>query len=127
VRIVIKFLASDDGLDSLAAQATYCASDQGKFWEYHDQLMESYYMGNRAIFSPAGLKQLAADLALDEAAFAACLDGKVHARRVAEETAEARILGVAGTPTFFINNTKLAGAQPYAAFRAAIEKALKAQ
>ncbi len=127
VRIVIKTSTERGGLDSLSAEAALCASDQGKFWEYHDRLMESLYVGNRAVFGPAGLRQLALDLGLDAGAFAACLDEGRYTQRVEEEAAEAEQRGVTGTPTFFINDTMLVGAQPFAAFKTAIENALKEQ
>jgi len=127
VRVVVKNLADSGGLDSQAAAAAYCASDQGKFWEYNDTLMESYYAGNRAVFTPAGLRQVATELHLDAAAFAACLDQGKYAQRLADEAAEARARGVTGTPTFFINDYKIVGAQPYEVFEAAIEAALRVQ
>ncbi len=127
VRIVVRNLADGGGLDTQAAQAALCASDQGKFWDYHDRLMESYYVGNREVFSPAGIRQVAVDLGLDTATFVTCLDEGKYAQRVSDEAAEARKMGVTGTPTFFVNNIKILGAQPYAAFQAAIEEALKAQ
>jgi predicted DsbA family dithiol-disulfide isomerase len=127
VRIVVKNLADGGGLDTLAAQAALCASDQGKFWEYHDRLMESYYVGNRDVFSPAGIIQVAVDLGLDAAAFATCLDQGKYTQRVIDEAAEARKLGVTGTPSFFVNDIKILGAQPYPAFQAAIEEALRAK
>jgi protein-disulfide isomerase len=127
VRVVFRNLPVHGEQARQAAEAALCASDQGKFWEYHDRLMESYYLGNRTVFAPAGLKQVAADLGLDAAAFATCLDEGKYAQRVEEETAEARKLGATGTPTFFVNDTKIVGAQPFAAFQAAIEEALKAK
>jgi len=108
-----------------AAEAALCAADQGKFWEYHDQLMNLLYQGNQAASSVDSLKQVADGLRLDAAAFASCLDGGKYTQRVNDEAAEARKLGVTGTPAFLVNGTMLVGAKPFDAFKAAIENALK--
>ncbi len=112
---------------SAAAQAALCASDEGKFWDYGDRLLESYYVGNGGVFTPLGLKGLASDLGLNGSAFSACLDGGKYAQRVKDEATEAQKRGVTGTPTFFVNDTVLVGAQPFEAFKTAIENALKGQ
>ncbi len=125
VRVVSKNLPVHGQEASKAAEAAICASDQGKFWEYSDRLMESFYTGNRGVFSLSGMKGLAADLKLDSSAFTTCLDQGEYAQRVQDEAAEAQKRGVTGTPTFFVNDTKLVGAQPFEAFKTAIEAALK--
>ena len=125
VRIVSKNMPVHGAPAVKAGEATLCAMDQGKFWDYHDQLLEMVYVGDYSAGSVEGLKQVAADLKLDAAAFAACLDGGKYTQRVSDETAEGQKAGVSGTPTFFINDTKLVGAQPFEAFQAAIDAALK--
>ncbi len=107
-----------------AAVAAQCASDQGKFWEYHDNLMEALYTGRNFAASVDSLKQAAASLGLDAAALASCLDGGKYTQRVQEEAAEAQQRGVTGTPAFFVNDTLIVGAKPFAAFETAIDAAL---
>ena len=127
VRIVSKNLPVHGEQAVKAAEAALCAGDQGKFWEYHDKLMEGLYAGNRMTTAQESLKKLAADLGLNATTFTSCLDGAKYTRRVNDEAAEAQKLGVTGTPTFFVNNTKLVGAQPFEAFKTAIENALRGQ
>jgi len=110
---------------SKAAEAALCASDQGRFWDYHDRLLESLDVGNRGVFAAEDLKKVAADLELDCATLSVCLDAGKHAQRVQAEAAEARQRGALGTPTFFVIDAKLVGAQPLAAFKTAIENALR--
>jgi protein-disulfide isomerase len=124
VRIVSKNLPVHGAQAQKAAEAALCASDQGAFWDYHDALMQSLSAGHPAASSVESLKQVAVDLGLDTAAFAACLDGDSYAQRVQDEAAEARNLGVSGTPTFLVNGTMIVGAQPFEAFQSAIESAL---
>jgi protein-disulfide isomerase len=125
VRIVSKNLPVHGAEASEAAEAALCASDQGKYWEYHDALLENLYVGKRVTANADSLKKLAADLGLSQAAFGACLDQNKYAQRVQEEAAEAQKKGITGTPTFFINDSMLVGAQPFATFKTAIDNALQ--
>lgn len=102
-----------------AHEAGECADDQGKFWEYHDVLFE-----NQASLGVPALKNYAADLGLDTAAFNECLDSGKHADEVKKDLQDANNYGATGTPTFFINGMKLVGAQPYQAFKQAIDAEL---
>ena len=125
VRIVSKNMPVHGAQAVKAAEAVLCAGDQGKFWDYHDKLLENLYVGNYSASNVDGLKQVASGLKLDAAAFASCLDGGKYTQQVNDEAAEGQKLGVSGTPTFFINDTKLVGAQPFDVFMSAIEAALK--
>ena len=102
-----------------AGEAAACAGDQGRFWEMHDWLWE-----NSDKLAPAELKQHAAALGLDSAAFGECLDSGRHAGVVQRDTEAGAKLGVSGTPAFFINGRALIGAQPYEAFVRLIEEEL---
>ena len=106
-----------------AAQASYCAEDQGKYWEYHNQLytaQESQIDNGWA--NPERLKAFAFSLSLDMDSFESCLDSGKYVKRVQYNIAEAKKLGANGTPTFFIigpdgQQQKLVGAQPYSVFK----------
>ncbi len=125
VRIVSKNMPVHGAEAVKAGEAVLCAMDQGKFWDFHDTLLEMVYVGDYSGASVDGLKQVAADLKLDTTVFAACLDGGKYTQRVNDEAAEGQKAGVTGTPTFFINGTKLVGALPFENFKAAIDAALK--
>ena len=109
-----------------AAQATYCAEDQGAYWKYHDTL---YDMQEPAIdggwASSERLKAFAFLLNLDQELFDSCLDSSKYSKRVQSNVDEARKAGVSGTPTFVIvgpgGEEKISGAQPYAVFERVIE------
>jgi len=116
------------GMDSpKAAQASYCAEDQGKYWEYHDQLytaQESQIDNGWA--NSQRLKAFAFSLGLDMELFDSCLDSGKYAKRVQYNIAEAKKLGASGTPTFFIigpdgQQQKLVGAQPYSVFKQVLD------
>jgi len=105
-----------------AAEASRCAAEQGKYWEYHDLMF-----ANSNALAPANLKKFAADLQLNTAQFDSCLDGNKYAQAVAKDVEEGNRAGVSGTPAFFVNGRFLSGSQPFTAFQEAIEDALTAQ
>jgi protein-disulfide isomerase len=108
-----------------AAQAAECASDQKKFWSYHDKLFES--QGPLA-FTNAKLKRYAEQLGLGMAVFAQCLDSRTHQQKIENATKLGLERGARGTPTFFLNGRMLVGAQSFQVFQAAMEEELaKAQ
>lgn len=94
-----------------AAEASECAADQGKFWEYHDTLFE-----NQPRLSNRNLKSYAAEIGLNTTLFDACLDSGAMAQRVRADLEESRRRGVSSTPTFFIGEQKIEGSQPFSAF-----------
>ncbi len=112
-----------------AAQATHCAEQQGKFWDMHARLFEH----QKALEPWSGH---AAALGLDVAAFEECMTSDRFAAAVRRDMAVAEKAGADGTPSFVLARTDLydptkvegiafiEGAQPFAAFEAAIEKAL---
>jgi cyclophilin family peptidyl-prolyl cis-trans isomerase len=98
-----------------AAEASECAGDQGKFWEYHDKLFASQQGENQGAFSKDNLKKFAADLKLDTTKFNQCLDSGQFTEKVKKATQDAQQLGVQGTPTVFINGINIPG-QLFGAF-----------
>ena len=114
------------GDDSIAAaQATYCADDQGKFIEYHSTLYNKQAGIQDGWANMDALKQFANDLELDVEMFNQCLDSGIYADRVSHNTEVGASLGVVGTPYFFIvgpegDIKKIAGPQPSIVFDAAI-------
>jgi len=105
-----------------AAEASRCAAEQGKYWEYHDLMFS-----NNTGLDPANLKKFAASLQLNTTQFDSCLDSDKYAQAIAKDVEEGNRAGVGGTPAFFVNGRFLSGAQPFAAFQEAIEDALAAQ
>ncbi|MBR9690115.1 thioredoxin domain-containing protein [Candidatus Woesearchaeota archaeon] len=94
-----------------AAEASECAREQGKFWEYHDKLFE-----NQKSLGVESLKQYAKELGLNTQSFNACLDDGVKAQLVRDQFLEGQSKGVSGTPAFFIGDSMISGAQPYENF-----------
>jgi protein-disulfide isomerase len=122
----VRFVYRDFPLTSLhanalkAAEASECADDQGAYWKYHDLLFQ-----NQSALDDASLKGYAASLGLDTATFDDCLDSDKQQSEIQKDFQDGNTAGVQGTPSFFVNGMPLVGAQPYSAFQAAIEAALK--
>jgi len=109
-----------------AAIAAECVKklDASKYFEYHDKLFTS-----QATLSAASYKTWATELGIDADGFGSCFDSKETRSEVQADFAAGSAAGVSGTPSFFIGNpddgyVKLVGAQPYAAFQAAIDAEL---
>lgn len=103
-----------------AAEAAACAREQGRFWEMHDRLF-----ANQQALLPAELKRHAAELGLDAAGFAECLDSGRMASVWQKGLQDGARYGVSSTPAFFVNGRPLVGAQPYEAFADVVEEELQ--
>lgn len=106
---------------ALAAEAAEAAGTQGKFWEMHDRL----FAGEPAL-NTNDLPRHAEALGLDVKRFGKDLRSGRFASRVARDVASAEAAGVAGTPTFFINNRRHRGAYDLDSLEAALRAAQRA-
>lgn len=102
-----------------AAEASACAEEQGKFWEFHKTLF-----ANQGALDVGDLKTHAKTLGLDTAKFDACLDGSKMKAKVDDDMNAGRKAGVNGTPAFFINGILLSGAMPFDEFKKVIDAEL---
>ncbi len=103
-----------------AAEASECAKDQGKFWEYHDLIFQ-----NQDRVSRDALEAYAAKLNLNMDQFNECMDTNQKFSIVQADFAEGSSRGVQGTPTLFINGQMLVGAQSFAKLKEVIDNELK--
>jgi len=100
-----------------AAEASECAHEQGKFWEYHGKLMSG-------ALDEASLKQYAKDLGLNTEQFNSCLDSGKYYNEVQKDLQDGLSYGVDATPTFFINGIEIVGGQSFSVFQRVIESEL---
>lgn len=103
----------------LAAEASRCAGEQGKFWEYHDVLFQNPNRLDRN-----SLSDHARTVSLDEKQFESCLSAGKYKTQVEEDRQAGLRAGVTGTPGFFINGTVLSGNQPQESFEKVIDAEL---
>ena len=103
----------------LAHVASVAAHEQGKFWEYHDKLFTS-----PAKLKRENLLQYARELKLDMNRFEQALSTLQGHQLIEADKAEAKALGVTGTPGFFVNGRFLSGAKPFDEFAKVINAEL---
>lgn len=115
-----------------ASEAGLCAGDQGKFWEMHDRIF-----ANAKALGQEDLMKYAGEIGLDETKFKECLESGKNSDEIKKRMAEGQKAGITGTPAFLLGfvegNGKVKavkmvkGAQPYPAFKAAIDELLSSK
>lgn len=115
-----------NGPDSvLAAEAAYCAEDQGKYWSYHDELYANWAGERTGWITDDSLNQFAITSDLDIEKFNSCLDDHKYRQRVLDLEQFGREIGIDATPSFLIFNDekiiKIRGNQPIDVFRKVID------
>jgi len=122
------------GPDSIKAHAgSYCADEQGLYWQYHDFLYANQGHENSGWASQNNLKNLASGInGLDVDSFSKCLDSGKYEDRVKENKNIATKNGATSTPSFIVidlegNRIPISGAQPYSVFQETIDQILARQ
>jgi len=82
----------------IGAEASECAGDQGKFFEYLGILFK-----NQSKLSEDYLYDVADSLDLDRAAFDSCLENHDYKAKILAQMAEGKRRQLPGTPTLFVN------------------------
>lgn len=116
----------------LSHEAAACAGDQGKFWELHARLFD------QPAKTVEQLTALAPSIGLDAAALRSCLDSGTHRAAIKASVERIQQLNISGTPMFLIGRTPtgaqamtvsklIEGAQPFSAFKTAIDEVAAGQ
>ena len=106
------------------AVAMECAAQQGRFWAFHQRVYEQQFPENAGLATDEALRGWARDAGVDMARFTDCTGKPEVAAQVVADTNAGRRLGVAGTPTLFINGRPMPGALPFDFVKTAIEAQL---
>lgn len=85
-----------------AALASMAAKEQGKFWEYHDEL----FLNQNSLSSEKYL-EIAQGLGLDLKKFSLDIMRPSLRQKIEQDVADAKKAGVTGTPTLFVNGRKV--------------------
>jgi len=115
-----------NGPDSvLAAEASYCAHDQGKYWEYHDELYKNWGGERTGWITNWSLNAFASSVGLDLDKFNQCLDEHKYQDKVNSLYQDGKDLGIDATPSFLVFNDekiiKIRGNQPLETFLRTID------
>jgi len=95
-----------------------CASAQGKYQEYHDEIFSI----DELSYLP--LEDIAEEIGVDVEEFMNCVDNEEFENEINEDSLTGIHAGVVGTPTFFINEQKIVGPKPFKAFKKIIDEEL---
>jgi protein-disulfide isomerase len=118
VGAMVQLYANGHGAGEIAAQALYCANEQGKFWEAHDLLYTKggYDLINEVVKNDRSKSSEMANFLVsltDSEKIKSCLSSGKYAKKLSEDMVTAQELGFGGTPLFIINTRKFAGAYSY--------------
>lgn len=107
-----------------AAEAAECASEQGKFWEFHDGIFENQERIGDSLF-----KELAGKLGLNAGKFNDCVSAGKYRQKVIDQQNGGTLAGVGGTPHTFVIGASgqivpLSGALPFEQIKATIDSVL---
>jgi protein-disulfide isomerase len=115
-----------------AAEAAYCAGDQGKFWEMHDVLLSNQAGENQGAFADRRLIAFANTLDLDMNKFESCFNANTYKDTIIQDGKDGLAGGIQATPSFIMSYTVngevktkiIEGAQTFDGFKTEIEAAL---
>jgi len=118
------------GNGEMGTKAMYCAYEKGKFWEVHDKLMtaEGYTFLNDTVKNDKTKSKEVAEFlksVFNASDMQKCLESGKYDGQLQADISTATNIGVQGTPGFFINDTKFAGAYSYKDMQSAVDSALK--
>jgi protein-disulfide isomerase len=133
VYFVYKSVGAFIGAESkAAAEAAYCAGDQGKFWEMHDILFANQTGENVGAYSDRRLEAFADELGLDRGQYDECISSGKYDELTDQDAADATAAGIQATPSFILSyevngetqTRVIQGAQGIDVFAQEIEAAL---
>jgi protein-disulfide isomerase len=118
-----------NGESHQAANASLCAANQGRFWDYHDILFANQTGENVGDFTDKRLVAFANSVGLDMNGFNACFSANRFKSTIDADINAGTIAGVSGTPSVFVDGKEVSpGLLPaYADIQKAITAALAAK
>jgi len=126
VNFTYKDLPVNGTASVLAAEAAFCADDQGKYWEYHNMLFDNWAGERTGWVTDKSLLNFAKESNLDINQFTECMKNHKYYQKVNENQEFAKSVGINATPSFLIFSddklVRIIGAQPLERFDDAIQQ-----
>ncbi|MCH7967168.1 MAG: thioredoxin domain-containing protein [Nitrosopumilus sp.] len=120
VKLVFKDFPLNGPDSLLAAEASYCAEDQEKYWQYHDEIYKNWAGEKTGWITRESLDRFAVTVGLDLVELNTCLDEHKYLKRVITHHEFGKEIGIDATPSFLIFNDKkiikIRGNQPLEVF-----------
>ena len=126
VKLVFKDFPLNGSDSVLAAEAAYCAQDQGKYWQYHDELYKNWGGERTGWITRDSLDKFATTVSLDLDKFNECLDDHKYLERVNQMYEFGKEIGIDATQSFLVFNNekiiKITGNQPLEVFLKSLDE-----
>ena len=126
VKLVFKDFPLNGSDSVLAAEAAYCAQDQGKYWQYHDELYKNWEGERTGWVTRDSLDKFATTVSLDLEKFDKCLDDHKYLERVNQMYEFGKEIGIDATPSFLVFSNekiiKITGNQPLEVFLKSLDE-----
>jgi protein-disulfide isomerase len=126
VKLVFKDFPLNGADSVLAAEASHCAQDQGKYWQYHDELYKNWAGERTGWITRESLEKFATTVNLDLDKFNKCLDDHKYLESVNQMYESGKEIGIDATPSFLVFNNKkiikITGNQPLEVFLKSIDE-----
>lgn len=120
VKVIFKDFPLNGPDSNLAAQASYCANDQEKYWQYHDELYKNWGGERTGWITRDSLTEFAKEIQLDIDEFNKCLDENKYENKINKIYDFGKEIGIDATPSFLVFNNeniiKIRGNQPLEVF-----------
>jgi len=120
VKLVFKDFPLNGPDSIIAAEAAYCADDQEKYWQYHDELYKNWGGERTGWVTRESLDKFAFTVNLNLEEFNKCLDSHKYQNRVNALYEFGKEVGIDATPSFLVFNDqkiiKIRGNQPLEVF-----------
>jgi protein-disulfide isomerase len=88
-----------------AANASMCAGEQGRFWDYHEMLFANWNGENLGSYADRRLIAFAESLGLDMGKFRSCFSADTYKAQIDKDFSNGIAAGVHSTPSIFVNGT----------------------
>jgi len=108
----------------ISAQASEAAGMQGQFWEFHDMLFNTQKIWSDRPDADVYFTSLAESLGLDKEQFITDMNSRSVREKMLKDYTTGNASGVNGTPSFFLNGTRIQNPPSYESFRIIIEQAI---
>ena len=120
VKVIFKDFPLNGPDSKLAAEASYCAHDQDKYWEYHDEIYKNWAGERTGWITREALTKFAESINLNTVEFNKCLDENKYKNKINSIYEFGNEIGIDATPSFLVYNDeriiKIRGNQPLEVF-----------
>ena len=126
VNFVYKDFPLNGEASKIAAEASYCAQKQGKFWQYHNIVFDNWNGENTGWVTGNALLEFAKYSELNIEEFNTCMNNSEYKEKVLQNEQLAREINIEATPSFLIFSEnevyRIIGAQPFEKFEQVFEE-----